>query len=136
MIDPRVGYVRDSFVAMALVLDLLAATGEPLSRLGRDCRDMRWSRTSIPWRRAAATGRADRAAVAGALGPDRGGVPRRECRPARRPAARLGRPLGARPRQQYRADRPGDRRGRRAAVARELADQIGRWVHERAEGQP
>src|SRR4051794_21963183 len=33
VIDPRVGFVRDSFVAMALVLDLLAATGEPLSRL-------------------------------------------------------------------------------------------------------
>jgi len=33
VIDPRVGYVRDSFVAMALVLDLLAATNLPLSRL-------------------------------------------------------------------------------------------------------
>jgi phosphomannomutase len=33
VIDPRVGFVRDSFVAMALVLDLLAATGEPLSQL-------------------------------------------------------------------------------------------------------
>jgi phosphomannomutase len=33
VIDPRVGFVRDSLVAMALVLDLLAATGEPLSRL-------------------------------------------------------------------------------------------------------
>src|SRR4051794_10630497 len=33
VIDPRVGFVRDSFVAMALVLDLLAGTGEPLSRL-------------------------------------------------------------------------------------------------------
>lgn len=33
VIDPRVGFVRDSFVAMALVLDLLARTGEPLSRL-------------------------------------------------------------------------------------------------------
>lgn len=33
VIDPRVGFVRDSFVAMALVLDLLAATDEPLSRL-------------------------------------------------------------------------------------------------------
>jgi phosphomannomutase len=33
VIDPRIGYVRDSFVAMAVVLDLLAATGEPLSRL-------------------------------------------------------------------------------------------------------
>ena len=33
VIDPRVGYVRDSFVGMAMVLDLMAATGEPLSRL-------------------------------------------------------------------------------------------------------
>jgi len=33
VIDPRVGYVRDSFVAMALVLDLLAATGQPLSQI-------------------------------------------------------------------------------------------------------
>ena len=33
VIDPRVGYVRDSFVAMALVLDSLAASDVPLSRL-------------------------------------------------------------------------------------------------------
>lgn len=33
VIDPRVGFVRDSFVAMALVLDLMAATGTPLSQL-------------------------------------------------------------------------------------------------------
>jgi phosphomannomutase len=33
VIDPRVGFVRDSFVGMALVLDLLAATAMPLSRL-------------------------------------------------------------------------------------------------------
>jgi phosphomannomutase len=33
VIDPRVGFVRDSFVAMAMVLDLLAETGEPLSSL-------------------------------------------------------------------------------------------------------
>ncbi|MEM6979324.1 MAG: phosphoglucosamine mutase [Planctomycetota bacterium] len=32
-IDPRVGYVRDSFVAMAQVLDLMAATNKPLSVL-------------------------------------------------------------------------------------------------------
>jgi phosphomannomutase len=32
-IDPRVGYVRDSFVAMALLLDHLAAAREPISRL-------------------------------------------------------------------------------------------------------
>ena len=33
VIDPRVGFVRDSFVAMALVLDLLASSGRPLSHL-------------------------------------------------------------------------------------------------------
>jgi phosphomannomutase len=33
VIDPRVGFVRDSFVAMAMVLDLMAATGELLSHL-------------------------------------------------------------------------------------------------------
>lgn len=32
-IDPRVGYVRDSFVGMALVLDALAARGLPVSKL-------------------------------------------------------------------------------------------------------
>jgi phosphomannomutase len=32
VIDPRVGFVRDSFVAMALVLDLLAESGQPLSK--------------------------------------------------------------------------------------------------------
>lgn len=33
VIDPRIGFVRDSFIGMALVLDLLAASGEPLSAL-------------------------------------------------------------------------------------------------------
>ncbi|XZE56318.1 phosphoglucosamine mutase [Planctomycetaceae bacterium SH139] len=32
-IDPRVGYVRDSFVAMAQVLDLMAASGKSISEL-------------------------------------------------------------------------------------------------------
>jgi phosphomannomutase len=32
VIDPRVGFVRDSFVGMALVLDLLATSDRPLSR--------------------------------------------------------------------------------------------------------
>lgn len=36
VIDPRVGFVRDSFVAMALVLDLMAATGRTLSNLVDD----------------------------------------------------------------------------------------------------
>ena len=33
VIDPRVGFVRDSFVGMALILDLLARTGSPMSEL-------------------------------------------------------------------------------------------------------
>jgi phosphomannomutase len=33
VIEPRVGFVRDSFVGMALVLDLMAAEGRPLSAL-------------------------------------------------------------------------------------------------------
>ncbi len=36
VIDPRVGFVRDSFAAMAQVLDLLAATGRRLSELVDD----------------------------------------------------------------------------------------------------
>jgi phosphomannomutase len=32
-IDPRVGYVRDSFVGMAQVLDLMTSTGKSLARL-------------------------------------------------------------------------------------------------------
>jgi phosphomannomutase len=35
VIDPRVGFVRDSFVGMALVLELLASSAEPLSRVVR-----------------------------------------------------------------------------------------------------
>jgi phosphomannomutase len=33
VIDPRVGWVRDSFVGMALVLDAMASRGEPISSL-------------------------------------------------------------------------------------------------------
>jgi phosphomannomutase len=33
VIDPRIGYVRDSFAGIAQVLDLMAASGEPISRL-------------------------------------------------------------------------------------------------------
>ncbi len=36
VIDPRVGFVRDSFVAMALVLDLMARSGRRLSELVDD----------------------------------------------------------------------------------------------------
>ena len=35
-IDPKVGYVRDSFVAMAQVLDAMAATGKSVAELKAD----------------------------------------------------------------------------------------------------
>jgi phosphomannomutase len=35
VIDPRVGWVRDPFIGMALVLDLMAETGQTLSQLAR-----------------------------------------------------------------------------------------------------
>ena len=79
VIDPRVGYVRDSFVAMAMVLDLLAATGEPLSRLVAGL--PRYRDGQGPVSAACEPGRRERAArrvsSAGrrALGPDRGGMP-------------------------------------------------------------
>src|SRR5262249_12526439 len=33
VIDPRVGYVRDPFIGMGLILNLMAETGQPLSQL-------------------------------------------------------------------------------------------------------
>ena len=76
VIDPRVGYVRDSFVAMALVLDLLAATGEPLSRLVDELAALCDGQGPISagierQQRVGRDGQASRA-----LGPDRGGLPR------------------------------------------------------------
>ncbi len=49
-IDPRVGYVRDSFVGMAQVLDLMAKTGQPISALADEL-----PRLSIVKRTATAT---------------------------------------------------------------------------------
>jgi phosphomannomutase len=48
VIDPKVGYVRDSFAAMALVLDLLAASGEPLSHLVRKLPRYQMVKSQIP----------------------------------------------------------------------------------------
>ena len=47
VIDPRVGLVRDSFVGMALVLDLLASSERPLSALGRDPAPVRHGQGSV-----------------------------------------------------------------------------------------
>ena len=75
VIDPRVGYVRDSFVAMAMVLDLLAATGEPLSGLVAGLPRYAMVKDQYPL---AQNGRTVAAGPAGSaprtLGPDRGGL--------------------------------------------------------------
>ena len=123
VIDPRVGFVRDSFVAMALVLDLLAETGEPLSRLVDGLPRFAMVKDQYPLMPVRAP-----EAVAALWDRISAAYPRGAGRPPRRPPARLVRPLGARPVEQHRADRPGDRRGGRARRGASLADQIGRWV--------
>ena len=46
-IDPRVGYVRDSFVAMAQVLDVMAATGKTISQLAAEIPSYEICKTKI-----------------------------------------------------------------------------------------
>ncbi len=79
VIDPRVGYVRDSFVAMAIVLDLLAATGETLSRLVRKLPQYAMThKDQYPVgqsRDDGSTGPSGSRAVAGLWDRDRGGMP-------------------------------------------------------------
>ncbi len=50
-IDPRVGYVRDSFVGMALVLDAMAARQLPLSELADELPRYEIHKTKIPLQR-------------------------------------------------------------------------------------
>jgi phosphomannomutase len=50
VIDPRVGFVRDSFVGIALVLDLLAETEEPLSRLVDRLPKYAMVKDQYPWK--------------------------------------------------------------------------------------
>ena len=111
VIDPRVGFVRDSFVAMALVLDLLAETGEPLSRLVDALPRFAMVKHQYPL-----AGPAGAEAVAALWDRIGAGVPDGGGRPPRRAPPGMARPLGPRPGQQHRADRPGDRRGRRRAL--------------------
>lgn len=60
VIDPRVGLVRDSFVAIALVLDLMAATGAPLSELVDRLPRYAMVKHSFPIRRSAGPSNAER----------------------------------------------------------------------------
>ena len=110
-IDPRVGYVRDSFVGMALLLDAMAARQMTIGQLADELPRYEIVKTKISLAAGKAAGRVRCAGEA---------IFRRGRRSARRPAARLARPLALGPRQQHRADRPRDRRspdGRRSVVA-------------------
>ena len=46
-IDPRVGYVRDSFVGMALVLDAMASRALPLSKLAEELPNYTIEKTKV-----------------------------------------------------------------------------------------
>ena len=86
VIDPRVGWVRDPFVGMAMILTSWPRTGKPLSRAGRRAaRRTRCSRPSTRCRRTKLAGGAGRHREAlagregeprrtacGSTGPDRG----------------------------------------------------------------
>ncbi len=135
VIDPRVGYVRDSFVAMAMVLDLMAATGETLSGLVAELPRYAMIKDQYPICATSRRQPAGRSASArrGTLGPDRGRVPR--CSADRRDGLRLDwhdrwvhiRASNTEPIVRVIAE------AAEPASARELADQVGRWVSESAE---
>ena len=136
VIDPRVGYVRDSFVAMAMVLELLAATGESLSRLVSKLPQYAMVKDQYPLRQSqdgGPTGPSGSSAVAGLW--DRIAAACPEARADRRDGLRLDwedrwvhiRASNTEPIVRVIAEAP------LAPLARELADRIGQWVHEGAE---
>ena len=127
VIDPRVGYVRDSFVGMALVLDLLAETGEPLSVLVDRLPRYAMVKDQYPLPRGPA---GEVGATAGAALWERIAAAHPEAKPDRRDGLRLDWP-----------DRWAHVRSSNTepivrviaealdpAAARTLADRIGRWV--------
>ena len=101
-IDPRVGYVRDSFVGMALILDALAARGLRLSQ---------WADTLPQYAMCKTKFTLDPQRTAAVLDALAGPVQRRAGRPPGRTASGLARQMAAGPGQQHRADRARDRRG-------------------------
>ncbi len=131
VIDPRIGYVRDSFAAMALVLDLLAVSAQPLSHLVADLPRYAMIKDQYPLRTAPSEGATPESAqqAASALW-DRIASAYPEARPDRRDGLRLEWPdrwvhvraSNTEPivRVIAEAVEPED--------ARELTSQIGRWV--------
>jgi phosphomannomutase len=137
VIDPRVGYVRDSFVAMAMVLDLMATTGETLSCLVSKLPQYAMIKDQYPigqGRDGKSAGPPGSSAVGGLW--DRIAAACPEASADRRDGLRLDwenrwvhvRASNTEPIVRVIAE------AAEAKLARELADRIGRWVHESAEG--
>ncbi len=101
VIDPRVVLVRDSFTAMALILDAMAARQLPVSALADELPRYEICKTKIELPREKL---ADRLCGAGAA------FPRRQGRQTRRSAARLAEQMAARAGEQHRAHRSRNRR--------------------------
>ena len=124
VIDPRVGFVRDSFVGMALVLDLLATSDQPLSQWVGALPRFEMVKDQYP------LGSAARSPQEVAALWDRLIQAHPEARPDRRDGLRLEwsdrwvhvRTSNTEPIVRIIAEAP------QAATARALADDIGRWV--------
>ena len=135
VIDPRVGYVRDSFVAMAMVLDLMAATGQTLSDLVSQLPRHIMIKDQYPLARSRGSGSADSSHVSGLW--DRIAAAFPEASADRRDGLRLDwedrwvhiRASNTEPIVRVIAE------AAEATVARELADRMGGWVNDCTEGQ-
>jgi phosphomannomutase len=131
VIDPRIGYVRDSFVAMAMVLDLLAAADVPLSVLVAGLPRYTMVKEQYPIAGGGAGGSQDLAALW-----DRIAAAFPGARSDRRDGLRLEwddrwvqiRPSNTEPIVRVIAE------AAEPAAARELTGRIGRWVGSTPEG--
>lgn len=134
VIDPRVGYVRDSFVAIALILDLMAATGKTVSGLVRELPRHIMIKDQYPMAGTGGNGSAGSGHVAGLWERIAAACP--DANADRRDGLRLDwqdrwvhmRASNTEPIVRVIAE------AREAPVARELADWVGRWVTESTEG--
>jgi phosphomannomutase len=136
VIDPRVGYVRDSFVAMALVLDLMAATGETTSDLVRQLPRFFMVKEQYPLAESSSNELAGSSQVAWLWDRIAAGCP--DASADRRDGLRLDwhdrwvhmRASNTEPIVRVIAEAAD------GASARELADRAGGWIKETAEGEP
>jgi phosphomannomutase len=136
VIDPRVGYVRDSFVAMALVLDLMAATGETVSGLVRKLPRHIMIKDQYPMAKSDGKGSVSSSHVAGLWERIAAACP--DANADRRDGLRLDwqdrwvhmRASNTEPIVRVIAE------AMEAPVARELADRAGQWIKGSAEGSP